>query len=157
LRHRLTRQLPFAAEALFDLVGDVEAYPQFVPWLSQLNTWNRKPDGEGVTVLDAEARVRFAFLTERFTTRVRLDRPLLAIDVALLSGPFRRLENHWRFKATPRGTELAFDIDFEFRSHLLEHLLAANFERAAARLVDCFKRRAAELYGGDGWKQPTGS
>ena len=157
MRHRLTRQLPFAAEALFDLVGDVEAYPQFVPWLSQLNTWNRKPDGEGVTVLDAEARVRFAFLTERFTTRVRLDRPRLAIDVALLSGPFRRLENHWRFKAIPRGTELAFDIDFEFRSHLLEHLLAANFERAAARLVDCFERRAAELYGGDGWKQPTGS
>jgi coenzyme Q-binding protein COQ10 len=157
LRHRLTRQLPYPAGALFDLVGDVEAYPRFVPWLSDLSTSNRRLDGGGVTVLDAEARVKFAFLRERFSTRVRLDRPRLAIDVALLSGPFRRLENHWRFEPNMRGTQLAFDIDFEFRSHLLDHLLAANFERAAARLVDCFERRAAELYGGDRWKRPAGS
>ncbi|HEY1448908.1 MAG TPA: SRPBCC family protein [Caulobacteraceae bacterium] len=155
--HRLTRQLSYSAGALFDLVGDVESYPRFVPWISELRAWNRRQDGEGVSVLDAEAKVKFAFLRERFATRVRLDRPRLGIDVALLSGPFRRLENHWRFEPNARGTELVFDIDFEFRSHLLDGLLAVNFERAAARLVDCFERRAAELYGGDVWKRPTGS
>ncbi len=157
MRHRLTRQLPYAADRLFDLVGDVEAYPQFVPWIHELRAWNRCEEGEGVTVLDAEAKVKFAVLSEQFSTRVRLDRPRLAIDVTLLTGPFRRLKNHWRFEPLPRGAELAFDIDFEFRSHLLERLLAANFEHAAARLVNCFERRAAELYGEDRWKRPAGS
>jgi len=157
LRHRLTRHLPYPAEALFDLVGDVEAYPRFVPWVHALRAWNRREDGEGVWVLDAEAKVKFTVFSERFTTRVRLDRPRLAIDVTLLTGPFRRLENHWRFEPRPPGAELTFDIDFEFRSHLLERLLAANFEHAAARLVNCFERRAAKLYGEDGWMRPAGS
>jgi coenzyme Q-binding protein COQ10 len=157
LRHRLTRQLPYPADRMFDLVGDVEAYPQFVPWIHELRAWNRREVGEGVTVLDAEAKVKFAVLSERFSTRVRLDRPRLAIDVTLLTGPFRRLESHWRFEPRPSGAELAFDIDFEFRSGLLDRLLAANFELAAARLVNCFERRAAELNGGDRWKRPAGS
>ncbi len=157
MRHRLTRQLPYPADRLFDLVGDVEAYPQFVPWIHALYARNRREDGEGVMVLDAEATVRFAMLSERFSTRVRLDHPQLAIDVTLLSGPFRRLENHWRFEPRPGGAELTFDIDFEFRSPLLERLLAANFELAAARLVNCFERRAAELNGGERWKRPAGS
>jgi coenzyme Q-binding protein COQ10 len=157
LRHRLTRHLPYPADWLFDLVGDVEAYPQFVPWIRELRACNRREDGEGVSVLDAEAKVNFTVLSERFSTRVRLDRPRLVIDVTLLTGPFRRLENHWRFEPRPPAAELVFDIDFEFRSHLLERLLAANFEHAAARLVNCFERRAAELYGGDRWKRPAGS
>jgi coenzyme Q-binding protein COQ10 len=157
LRHRLTRRLPYAPGALFDLVGDVEAYPQFVPWISALRAWNRGQDMEGVTTLDAEAEVKFAVIRERFATRVRLDRSHMLIDVSLLSGPFRRLENRWQFAPGPGGTELTFDIDFEFRSHLLERLLAANFERAADRLVGCFERRAGQLYGGDGCKRPIGS
>ena len=93
--------------------------------------------------------MRFGLLRERFSTRVRLDRPSLAIDVTLLSGPFRRLENRWRF--APQATadaELGFEIDFEFSSRLLDTLLAANFHRAAATLVGCFETRAAQLYGG---------
>jgi coenzyme Q-binding protein COQ10 len=157
LRHRLIRRLPYAPQALFDLVGDVEAYPQFVPWISGLRAWNRRQEGDGVITLDAEAEVKFAVIRERFATRVRLDRPRLVIDVNLLSGPFRRLENRWLFALAPGGAELTFDIDFEFRSHLLERLLAANFERAADRLVSCFERRADQLYGGDRWKRPIGS
>lgn len=157
MRHSLKRLLPYAAGDLFDLVGDVESYPQFVRWITELRAWNRRPDGEGVTVLDAEAKVKFAVVRERFSTRVRLDHPRLAIHVSLLSGPFRRLENHWRFEPRPGGAELTFDIDFEFRSPLLARLLAANFGRAAEALVRCFEVRAAQLYGEDGWKRPVGS
>jgi coenzyme Q-binding protein COQ10 len=150
LRHRLTRSLPWTAGQLFDLVADVEAYPRFVRWIDSLRTWNRKEVATGVETLDAEASVRFGPLRERFSTQVRLDRPGHAIDVTLLSGPFRRLENHWRFTPQASGAELAFDIDFEFRSTLLRALLAANFHRAAETLVGCFEARAAELYGGKG-------
>ncbi len=147
MRHGLTRVLPYTAGQLFDLVGDVERYPQFVRWVSALRTWNRRDDGAGVVLLDAEAEVKFSLLRERFFTRVRLDQPALAIDVDLLSGPFRKLENRWRFKPHPTGAELTFDIDFEFGSRFLERLLAANFEKAATKLVGCFERRAKALYG----------
>jgi coenzyme Q-binding protein COQ10 len=147
LRHQLTRHLPYQPRQLFDLVGDVERYPEFVPWVTRLRAWNRRPDGEGITRLDADADVGFSIIHERFSTTVRLDEPALAIDVDLISGPFRRLKNRWRFKDHPRGAELSFDIDFEFKSRLLDTLLRANFHRAVSRLVGCFETRAAELYG----------
>ncbi|MEO8926460.1 MAG: SRPBCC family protein [Caulobacteraceae bacterium] len=147
MRHGLTRILPYTPGRLFALVGDVERYPEFVPWVSALRTWNRRDGGEGVVLIDAEAEVGFSIVRERFSTRVRLDEGALAIDVDLISGPFRRLENRWRFKPHPAGTQLTFDIDFEFRSRLLERLLSANLHRAAAKLVACFERRAKALYG----------
>lgn len=147
MRHALTRVLPYAPGQLFDLVGDVEAYPAFVRWVTALSVSNRRVQAEGIVALDAEAQVKFAFVRERFATTVRLDRPNLAIDVGLISGPFRRLENHWRFAAHPRGTKLMFTIDAEFRGRLLNGLLAANFHPAAERLVACFEQRAAALYG----------
>ena len=146
MRHGLTRILPYAPEQLFDLVGDVERYPEFVRWVTELRTWNRRQEADGAILLDAEAKVRFSFIRERFATRVRLDRTALDIDVALLSGPFRRLQNHWRFRTHEKGAELRFDIDFEFGSRLLETLLAVNMERAVAKLVACFEDRAKQLY-----------
>ena len=147
MRHSLTRILPYEPRQLFELVGDVERYPEFVPWVTRLRTWNRRADGEGITLLDAEAQVGFSVIHERFTTRVRLDEPALAIDVELISGPFRHLANRWVFKDHTGGTELAFEIDFEFKSRLLQGLLTANFHRAVDRLVRCFEDRARVLYG----------
>jgi coenzyme Q-binding protein COQ10 len=147
LRHSLTRVLPYQPGQLFDLVADVESYPQFVPWVTRLRTWNRRADGEGVTLLDAEAEVGFSIVHERFATRVRLDPAARAVDVDLISGPFRKLRNRWRFKPHPAGAELTFEIDFEFKSRLLAGLLAANFHRAVTRLVACFEARARALYG----------
>ncbi len=147
LRHSLTRSLPYTADQLFDLVGDVERYPAFVPWVSGMRTWNRRECAPGITAFDAEARVRFAIIRERFGTRVRLDRPAMAISADLISGPFKRLENRWRFTSREAGAELSFAIDFEFGSRFLEGLLTANFERAVAKLVGCFERRAQTLYG----------
>jgi coenzyme Q-binding protein COQ10 len=150
LRHQLTRRLPYEPRQLYELVADVETYPQFVPWVLRLSTRNRRADGEGITRLDADAEVGFSIVHERFSTAVRLDAPALAIDVDLISGPFRTLKNRWRFKDHARGTELSFDIDFEFKSRLLQTLLRANFHHAVNRLVGCFEDRARVLYGRKG-------
>ena len=147
MRHSLTRILPYRPDQLFDLVGDVERYPDFVPWVTRLQASNRRSEGPGIAVLDAAAEVGFSIIHERFSTRVRLDEPALAIDVDLISGPFRRLTNRWRFREHPKGVELKFEIDFEFKSRLLERLLAANLHRAVNRLVGCFEDRAKVLYG----------
>ena len=145
--HQVTRRLPYGPEQLYALVGDVERYPEFVPWITGMRTWNARVDDDGVSWVDAEARVGFSFLRERFSTRVRRDPRGLRIDVGLLSGPFERLRNRWTFLGDDHGTEVHFDIDFAFRSRVLDGLLQSNFQLAVDRLMTCFEDRARALYG----------
>ena len=112
-----------------------------------MRTWNARALDDGVDTLDAEAAVGFSFLKERFATRVRRDPVDQQIDVNLLSGPFRKLANRWQFFADEGGTRIEFDIDFEFKSRLLDGLLRANFHHAVDRLMACFEDRAKALYG----------
>jgi coenzyme Q-binding protein COQ10 len=148
LRHHVSRQLPFTPDQLFQLVGEVACYPDFVPWITSMRTWNARSLGSGVDTVDAEAGVGFKFLKERFATRVRRDAQNRQIDVTLLSGPFKRLENRWRFLDAGHGcTRVEFDIDFAFKSRLLEALLTANFGHAVDRLMACFEARARSQFG----------
>ena len=144
---RVTRILPYRPDQLFDLIADVESYPKFLPWVSALKTWNRTEPEEGVRSLDAEARVGFAIVRETFATRVKLDERRQTIEVGLLYGPFKRLRNLWRFLPEGQGTRVEFEIDFEFKSRLLDTILAANVRHAADRLIGCFEGRARKLYG----------
>jgi coenzyme Q-binding protein COQ10 len=146
-RHTVTKILPFRPDQLFEMVGDVERYPQFVPWLTSMRTWNAQEIGAGVTSLDAEAGVGIAFLTERFSTRVTRDSGARRITVSLIKGPFRTLRNEWLFFDDPQGTRIEFCIDFEFKSRLLDAFLAANMDRAIDKLIACFEERAWALYG----------
>ena len=145
-RHVVTRALPYAPEQLFDLVGDVEAYPRFVPWITGMRTWNARVDG-AVSTVDAETQVGFSFLREKFATRVRRDRDALSIDVSLLYGPFKALANGWRFVPDREATRVEFVIDFAFKSPLLDAMLAANIDKAANKLIACFEDRARQIYG----------
>ena len=103
--------------------------------------------GRGVGEPGRRGRVGFSFLKERFATRVHRDAGARQIDVNLLSGPFRKLTNRWRFLDDPGGARIEFDIDFQFKSRLLEGLLKANFHHAVERLMGCFEARAKALYG----------
>ena len=146
-RYTVTRRLPWTPQQLFELVGDVERYPDFVPWVTAMRTWNPRVEPEGVTAVDAEASVAFKFLKESFSTRVRRDPVAKTINVSLLSGPFKRLENRWRFTEDGQGTRIDFLIDFAFRVPFLDAILRANFDKAVDRLIGCFEARAAALYG----------
>jgi len=145
--HRVTRILPYTPEQLFELVGDVARYPEFVPWITSMRTGTVRSDREGITVVDAEAAVGFTFLKERFATRVKRDSGRHEITVSLISGPFRKLRNLWVFRPDEAGCRVVFDIEFEFKSKLLDMLLAANFDRAVNKLIACFQARAEALYG----------
>lgn len=145
--YAVVHRLPYTPEQLFGLVGDVERYPEFIPWVTYMRVYNAREPVGGVDQCDAEAGVGFKFLRERFATRVRRDEPAKVITVDLISGPFRRLANRWAFTAEGEGTRIDFDIEFEFRVRLLDAVLRANFDRAVNRLIACFEARAAALYG----------
>ena len=149
MRYSVSRVLPYTPDQLFRLVGDVESYPDFVPWITSMRVWNRRDDGAGVSGVDAEAAVGFSMLRERFSSRVRRDAGQRLITVSLISGPFKHLVNRWKFLDDPSGTKVDFDIDFEFKSKLLTMMLTNNFDHAVDRLLECFEDRAKALYGPD--------
>ena len=139
--HHETRLLPQTAEQLFDLVSDVEDYPNFLPWCVALRV-NSRDDN----VIRADMVVGFKMLREKFTSCVTLT-PKERIDVEYLDGPFSYLENRWFFIDKDDGCEIDFFIDFEFRSILLRRLMEPLFHEAVRRMVRAFEKRAAERYG----------
>ena len=146
--HRVTRILPYTPDQLLDLVADVRAYPEFVPWVTSMRVWNEREEGPDVTLLDAEAGVGFAVLREKFSTWVRRDANRNVVEVGLIRGPFKHLKNRWEFHPHPDGARLEFMIDFAFKSRMLDMMLSANFDRAVNALIRCFEARARALYGG---------
>ncbi len=139
---RETRQLPFSAEQMFDLVADVESYPQFLPWV--VATRVRR---QGETAMTADMLVGFKSLREKFTSEVELDRPGL-VRVHYLDGPLRDLDNRWTFTPLESGgCEIFFSVDFSFRNKMFESLAGQYIDRAFRKMVLAFEQRAEELYG----------
>jgi len=146
-----TRRVRHAAAEMFDLVADVERYPEFVPLCRALKVRTRIPEPEGVEVLIADMTVDYKFVRETFTSRVTLDRPNLQILVEYLEGPFSRLENRWTFHPkSERTCEIEFFISYEFKSRMLGMLMGAVFEAAFRRFAEAFEKRADKVYGRKG-------
>ena len=152
--HTEKRLLPYSPGALFDLVADIERYPEFLPWCVACRVKRR----EGNVVL-GELMVGFKVFRETFTSRVTLYRPD-RIEVQYIDGPFKYLTNTWRFVPLAHGTEIDFDIDFQFSSRLLESVAGKVFGEAVRRMVGAFETRAHALLGrpaGAGAAVPTRS
>lgn len=127
---------------MFDLVADVGRYPEFLPWCSAARI--RKRDGD---VFWADLVIGFKVFRERFTSRVELFRPG-RLDVGYTEGPFRHMHNQWLFRPEDDGgCTIEFDIDFEFRSAILQKAIGVLFHEAVRRMVNAFEARARELYG----------
>lgn len=132
---------------MFDLVADVERYPEFVPLCSALRVRNRTVQ-DGREVIVADMTVAYKMVRETFTSRVTLDRENLAILVEYLKGPFSHLENRWTFAPQgERACDVGFFISYEFRSRMLAMLMGAMFDAAFHRFAAAFEKRADELYG----------
>jgi coenzyme Q-binding protein COQ10 len=142
-----TRRVRHAASQMFDLVADVERYPEFVPLCQSLRVRKRiKEDGKEIIV--ADMTVAYKLVSETFTSRVTLDRPNLEILVEYLEGPFRRLQNTWNFRSVEsRLCDVKFFIAYEFRSRTLGLLMGAVFDAAFRRFATAFERRADQVYG----------
>lgn len=144
-KHAEQRILPYSAAQLFDLVKAVERYPEFLPWCLEAEITAREKG-----VFHADLLIGFRALQERFGSRVEYRRPS-RIDVTPTHGPFRRLVNRWRFEDVGEGRcRVGFEIDFRFRSLVLEALMAPLFFAAVRRMVREFEARAERLYGPPG-------
>ena len=141
-RHTEKKHLPYSPEQLFDLVADVARYDEFLPWVVAVRVRS-----SSATETVADLVVGFNAFKERFTSRVRKDRPG-RICVDYIEGPLKHLHNEWHFEPAPDGgTNLCFSVDFAFRSRIFETLAGQMFDRALRRMIGAFEDRARELYG----------
>ena len=133
---------------MFDLVADMERYPEFVPLCQSLKIRQRKVNADGTETVLADMTVSFKLVKETFTTRVTLDRANLKILVEYLNGPFSRLQNRWSFHPLSETIcEVEFFINYEFRSRALALLMGAMFDAAFRKFAVAFEQRADKVYG----------
>jgi coenzyme Q-binding protein COQ10 len=142
------RRVRHTASQMFDLVADVERYPEFVPLCQSLKVRQRTPKDNGTEMVVADMTVSFKLVRETFTSRVTLDRPNLKITVEYLRGPFSSLENRWTFEPKAETEcDVGFFITYEFKSRMLAMLMGAMFDAAFQRLAAAFEKRADAVYG----------
>jgi len=144
--HHETRKLPYTARQMYDLVADVARYPEFLPWNSAARIRSRSPC-EGGEVMEADLVISFKVFRERFGSRVTLLPGQGRILTEYIDGPFKHLKSVWIFADCPGGSEVSFDVDFEFRNAILAALIGLVFNEAMSRVVRAFEGRAHALYG----------
>ena len=155
-RHHESRQLPYTARQMYDLVADVQHYPEFLPWNSAARINSRVPvmgGAPGDEVIEADLVISFKVFRERFGSRVTLLPGPGLIHTQYLDGPFKRLKSTWAFAERPATADMpiscqvTFDVDFEFRNAILATVIGLVFNEAMARVVRAFESRAKAVYG----------
>ena len=150
-RHHETRVLPYTPQQMYDLVADVQSYPEFLPWTAAARIRSRERRGSSEVML-ADLVISFKVFRETFGSRVVLYPHERRIETSYIDGPFRHMESIWVFREAQgsgdrAACEVDFTVDFEFRSRLLQGAATMFFNDAMTRVVRAFERRAAELYG----------
>ena len=147
---RTRRRVRHSAQAMFDLVADVEKYPAFVPLCVALKVRKRAVDAQGAQVLTADMEIGYRAIREKFTSRVTLDAANMQILVEYIDGPFSHMENRWSFVADPadaRCCTVEFFIDYAFRSRTFTLLMGSLFDTAFRKFAGAFEARADAVYG----------
>lgn len=133
--------LPYSARQMYDLVEQVEAYPQFLPWCGGTTVHERAPDR-----MVASVRIDFKGLHQSFTTENRQSPPH-SIEMRLRDGPFSRLDGEWHFtELREDACKVEFRLEYQFAGALLSRLLGPVFDPIAASFVDAFVKRAETVY-----------
>jgi coenzyme Q-binding protein COQ10 len=140
-RHAEQATLAYSADVLFAVVADVKEYPLFVPWCSGARI--RRADEREIV---AELVIGFGPFNESFTSHVALERPRQVLVRAVEGGPLEHLTNTWTFTPIRNKTHVDFIIDFEFKSHLLNHVANGMFHDAATRMMSAFESRVRLLH-----------
>lgn len=147
-QHSDNRVLPYTARQMYDLVADVERYPEFLPWNSAARIRSRRAGEGGSEVIEADLVISFKVFRERFGSRVTLWPDMMQIDTEYLDGPFRYLRSGWSFEDLEAGgCRVRFFVDFEFRNAILQKVIGVVFGEAMGRIVRAFEDRARVLYG----------
>ncbi|MBU6140258.1 MAG: type II toxin-antitoxin system RatA family toxin [Proteobacteria bacterium] len=141
-----TKTLPYSAQKIYELVMDIEKYPEFLPWCKQAKIIE-KISAEN---LRADLLINFKNFFERYRSDVKHRESKAGeyfVDVIAIEGPFKKLVNQWKFRDLENGKcEVNFFIEFEFNSIFLTKIISPIFAKAAEKMMAAFEERAGKLY-----------
>ncbi|MFT6331762.1 MAG: coenzyme Q-binding protein COQ10 [Lentimonas sp.] len=143
--HKELKILPYSAKQMFDLVMDIEEYPQFLPWCLA----SRIKEKHNKNHLEAGLVINFKGFSQKYSSDVRSSKTIdgeFLISVVAIDGPFKNLVNSWELKDVENGCEIKFFIDFEFKSIILGKMMGILFEKATSKMIDAFEARASKIY-----------
>ena len=140
------KRLPFPAEAITALIGDVRSYPRFLPWLKSIRVLQETSSSEEGWSGLAEAVVGWRAIEERFATKVRCAPTLGEGDVSLVRGPLKTLENGGRVTRDGNGALVRFWIAYEFKNPVLQTLVSVNRDLIAGRIMAAFEAEAKRRF-----------
>ena len=144
--HSESRILPHSPEQIFDLVADVEKYPEFLPWCSAARIRSRTQN-QDCTILEADLVISFKVFREKFASKVELRRQEGRVITDYIDGPFKFMHSTWDVTPHPEGCAVAFSVNFEMKNVILQKAVGIVFNEAMQRIVRAFDDRAKELYG----------
>jgi len=141
-----SRRVRHSADAMFDLVADVERYPEFLPFCESLVV-RARDDKDEQTMLVADMTIGYKLIRETITSRVTIDRDQMQISTDNVSGPFRQMQNRWNFRPLDDGgCEIRFSIAYEFKNRALATLVGGLFDRVFRRFAEAFETRADMIF-----------
>ena len=143
--HKETRNLPYTANQMYDLVADVVSYPEFLPWCAASRIKTVTSDGPR-DIMTVDLIISFKVFRERFTSKVVLHSDGLFVDTEYLDGPFKYMKSTWQFVDVEGGCTVDFFVDFEFKNAILQRVIGLVFNEAMQRIVRAFEARASILY-----------
>ena len=138
---KVTRQSPFTAQQMFDLICDVDSYDRFIPYCTAARTRERTE-----TEMLGDVAIGYKFLRETYTSKISMARDPLTVTVAQAKGPFRHLFNQWVFEDTETGCNVHFELQFDFAVPMLKKLIAPMMDRVVEKFIGAFETRALEIY-----------
>ena len=138
---KVTRQSPFTAQQMFDLICDVDSYDRFIPYCTAARTRDRTE-----TEMLGDLAIGYKFLRETYTSKISMARDPLTVTVAQAKGPFRHLFNQWVFEDTETGCNVHFELQFDFAVPMLKKLIAPMMDRVVEKFIGAFETRALEIY-----------
>lgn len=144
--HSEVRFVPYAAEEIFEMVGDIAKYPDFLPWCAGARI-RKEEMVDGHKVITADLIIAYKVFREKFSSKVTLYPETLKVDISYQDGPFKYLNSHWKVRPLDEGSEIDFYVDFEFKNRLLQSMVARIFTKAVHKMVSAFIDRADVLYG----------
>ena len=141
-KHFEKRIVPYEPKNMFDLVLDIEKYPEFLPWCLASRVIEKNKN-----FILADLMIGFQVFREKFRSNVKYDPKKMIIEVSYEDGPFKFLTNKWEFKNYNDKCSVNFYLDFEFKNKFFQSIMEKLFSEAVKKMVAAFEQRADKLYG----------
>ena len=139
--YKIVKELNYSDKQMFDLIIDVEKYPEFLPWCKSTNIYDKDTN-----IFYSDMEIGFNLIKEKFTSKVTTLHSK-KIHSEAISGPFNKMNNIWEIENISHNKcRITLNIEFDFKSFLLRNLMGKLFEVSAIKMIDAFENRANYLY-----------